>query len=263
MKKIWIIALISALLMFATGYNFLKSQGNDVSGNAKDAKMIDIVVAVVDIAPYTTLTNEMVTVKQTVANSFLTDYYSEIKDVVGSISTATMYPGDLLTSNRVSKDKNAVGLSSILENGKRAITLEVGIEQGVANNIKIGNHVDLICVGTVEAVEGEKLTAGQIFTKLYGAGAPSNSQVIDELIGMQYSVIALQNIKIVALDSATANIVTEGTAGYTSVTLEVTPAEAAKIALLNDSQKIQLVLRPMEDSSTVNEPRDNVLKITP
>lgn len=265
MKKIRIIALISALFMFATGYNFLKSQGNTISGTTKDTKMLNVVVAVEDIAPYTTLTSEMFTVKQTVANAFLTNYYSAISDVEGSISTSTIYSGEVLTSSRVNKDKNAVGLSAILADGKRAVTIEVDIEQGVANNIKVGNHVDVICVAQVETGEanGSKITAGMYFTQIFGAGQPRNTQVVEEIIGQTFSIIALQDIKIIALDNATFNIAADQNSGYGSVTLEVSPAEAAKIALLKETSiDLRLVLRPMEDSGTVNEPRDNILKKT-
>ncbi|SHI18976.1 pilus assembly protein CpaB [Sporobacter termitidis DSM 10068] len=263
MKKIRIIALISALFMFACGYNFLNAQGEKLSGGAKDQKIVNVVVASKNIPPYTTLTSDMFTVKQTVANAFLTDYYSSVSDVAGGISATTLFSGEVVTTTRVTKDKNAVGLSAQLENGKRAITVEVDTEQGVANNLKIGNYVDVVYTSQVPSTEvnGIPMTAGLYLSGIYAAGKPDNSQDVGEMIGQYYAVIALQKIKVVALNSSTSDVATEAAPEYSSVTLEVTPAEAAKIALLNDNGgKIQLVLRPMEDDGTVTEPRDTVLK---
>lgn len=263
MKKIWIIAVISALFMFVCGYSYLNSKGDMISDAVKDAEMINVVVAAQDIEPFTTLTSEMFTVKQTIANAFLTNFYTDIGDVVGSISTSKIYAGEVLTGSRISKDAAAVGLSAELTDGKRAITIEVDAEQGVSNDLKVGNYVDVIYAQQLQLPEanGQTITAGMYLTQIYGAGQPGNTYVIDENIGTYISVVALQNIKVVALHNA--NSTSEGTLGYTSVTLEVSPADAAKIALMNDKDgKIQLVLRPLEDNSTVNEARGSVMKKT-
>lgn len=261
MKKIQIIALLSALFMFAFGYRFLSSQGGNLS-NTTDEDVMNVVVAAQDIAPYTTLTSDMFVVKRTVADAFLTNYYSSISDVVGSVSTSAIFTGDVLTSSRIVTEENPVlGLSAQLEDGKRAVTITVDTESGVANNLKVGNYVDVICVASVEATDGSKTTAGMYFTQIFGPGQPYNTQVLHETMGQAFSVIALQNIKIVAMDNIIDNTVAVQPPQYASITLEVTPAEAAKIALLNGpTAKIRLVLRPMEDSAIIDEPRDSILK---
>lgn len=265
MKKIWIIAVIAAVFMFACGYSFLSSQGAKISGVSKEQKLVNVVVAIKEIAPFTTLSSDMLTVKQTVANAFLTDYYTSVNDLVGCTSTSKIFSGEVLNSSRVTKDKNAVGLSAELEMGKRAISISVDTAQGVANNLKVGNYVDVVFAAALETedVNGQKGTAGMALTSIYGPGQPANTQVVGENIGQYYSAIALQNIKVVALNNSISDVATEEGPVYTSVTLEVTPAEAAKIALLNNNgSKIQLILRPMEDDSTVNDNRDTLLKVT-
>lgn len=264
MKKIRIIALLSALMMFICGYLFLSSQGDGSTSITKGGQ-ISAVVATQDIAPGTTLTDKMLTVKRIAAGEGLTNYYTAVGDVVGSVCTSDVFAGEVLSKNRVLKGDNAAfGLSTRLEKGKRAVSIEVDLEQGVANNLKVGNYVDVIFTAQIEAgqINGFPTSAGMLLSKMCGEKEPANAQVVNENLGQYFSVIALQNIKVVALDDA---FYFDRNAGgdqqYGSVTLEVTPAEAAKIALLNDNNgKIQLALRPQGDESTVNESRESVLE---
>lgn len=241
MRKIQIVAVLSALIMFICGYLFLSSRGGENTGITKEDQ-ISVVVATRDIAPNTALTSKMLTVNRIAASEGLKNYYTAVGDVVGSVSTADVFAGEVLTTNRVvTKDDVAFGLSTRLEKAKRAVSIEVDIEQGVANNLKVGNYVDVIFTAQNKA--------GQI-------SGFSTSQVVKENLGQYFSVIALQNIKVVALDDTFYfdRNATGKDQQYGSVTLEVTPAEAAKIALLNNDSdgKIQLVLRPQDDESTVN-----------
>jgi pilus assembly protein CpaB len=256
--------------MFVCGYLYLTSTGSKSSSGSsvssgQDTKMIDVVIAVQDIPPYTTLTNEMLIVKQTADNATLTNFYTSIKDVAGSISTTEIFAGEVLNSGRVIKDNNDIlGLSAKLENGKRAITINIDVEAGVAQNLKVGNYVDLIYNGAIEEKEinGQKMTAGVYFSSMFGPGKPVNTQVMDETMGLQFSVITLQKIKIVALNNSIEYRTTEPPPAYSNITFEVTPTEAAKIALMNKSGNIQLMLRPMEDDSIVSEPRGSVLNFS-
>jgi Flp pilus assembly protein CpaB len=265
LKKIWIIALISAVLMFVFGYSFLTSQSAKISSTAEEQRIVNVIVAAKDIPPYTTLTSDMLIVKQTAANAFLTGFFTSVDEVVGSVSTTTIFSGEVLTANRITKDKAAVGLSGKLDDGMRAITVGVDTTQGVANNIRVGNYVDVVVVVQVDSgeVNGQKVPAGMGLTSLYGAGQPANTLVLGENIGQHFSTIILQKIKVVALNDFAGDVATQASPPYSSVTLEVTPADAAKIALVNNNgAKIQLILRPMEDDSIVNENRDTVLKNT-
>ncbi len=265
MKKIRIAAVLSAIIMFVCGFLFISSQGNGNTSIIRGGQ-ISVVVATEDIAPYTMLTSNMLTVKHIAASEVLNNYYTEIDDVDGSVCVSEIYSGEVLTADRVMKKEDAVlGLAARLEEGKRAVSLEVDTEQGVANNLKVGSYVDVIFTAQIEGgqINGAAISAGQLLSGVYGENEPANVQVVGENIGLNFSVIALQNIKIVALDDALSSSGNEGgeTQEYGSVTLEVTPDEAAKIALLKDNDgEIRLVLRPLGDESTVNEPRNSVLQ---
>lgn len=264
MKKIQIIALLSALIMFICGYLFISSGNGNIS--LKNGEQISVVVATQDIVPGTTLKSEMLTVKRIAASEGLTNYYTAVGDVAGNVCTSDVFSGEVLTANRVVKKDNALGLSTSLEKGKRAVSINVDIEQGVANNLRVGNYVDLIFTAQVKDGEtnGRSASAGMILSQLFGEGQPANAQVISDNLGQYFSVIVFQKVKIVALDDTFYfnKNAADKDRHYGSVTLEVTPAEAAKISLLNGNEgKIRLVLRPQNDESTVDESRQYVLQL--
>ncbi len=262
MKKVQIIAIFSAVLMFVFGYLFLSSLGGKNVAAAKDQKVENVVVAVKDIPAYTTLTSDMLAVRQAIVGENK-NYYTSVNDVVGSVTSSAIYSGEVVTGSRVTKDKGSIGLAGRIENGKRAISVKVDIEQGVANNLKVGNYVDVIYDAEVKDANGGKAAAGALLTGLYGAGQPANSQVMGPNVGQYFSVIALQNVKVISLNNAANDTSSSTASGYTSVTLEVAPADAAKIALMCDNGgKIRLILRAAEDNSIVNEASGSVLKTT-
>lgn len=277
MKKIRIIAVISAIIAFICGFMFLSSQSSENQSNKKSSSQISVVVAIEDITPYTAITSEMLTLKDIAPSEGLIDYYSSVDELVGKVCISDVFSGEVVTKSRiVEADDPSLGLSSQLNAGMRAVTIEVDIEQGVAGNIKVGNYVDIIYISQLQEQsegddnngsesgqeDGDALSAGEFFTENYGKGLPVNTQVLSEFAGQYYSNITLQNVKVAAIDDVfyfNKNSISEEET-YGSITLEVTPSQAAKIALLNDNDgKIQLVLRPQNDQSTVNEGRGYVL----
>jgi pilus assembly protein CpaB len=99
--------------------------------------------------------------------------------------------------------------------------------------------------------------------RIMGPQNPANAQIVNDSIGNEFSVIALQNIKVAALGNSFSFDSNKDYKDeeYVSVTLEVTPSQAAQIALMKSGEgKIQLALRPQEDSNVVKEPRGSVLK---
>lgn len=267
MKKIRLIALIAAFLVFIAGYRVLAMKEGNQSKTPADGQKIEVVVAAQDIGPYTTLTGDMVKLKKVLIDDETKGYYKKLDEVVGKVCVSNIFQDEVLTDRRLAEDDAKVlGLASRLEEGKRAVSVEVDLEQGVSNNLRVGNYVDVIFSGTLEStVPGseEEIPAGLAMERIMGPQNPANAQIVNDSIGNEFSVIALQDVKVAALGSSFFFDSTEDYKNqeYASVTLEVTPSQAAQIALMKSGEgKIQLVLRPQEDSSVVNEPRGSVLK---
>lgn len=268
MKRIRIIALIAAFIFFISGYSILSSRDDKDDSESVNvgSQQIMVVVAQQDISPYTTLTDEMLSLEPMVISDNMTGYFTDIEEVAGKACISDIFTGEMVTQTRVTEVQDvAMGLANRIADGKRAISIEVGLEQGVANNLKVGNRVDLIFSGAAAADGGANsgiAAAGILFDAVTGVQGAVNSQVMHDMLGQEYSLIALQDLKVAALGDvfyfrSGADYEAQE---YISVTLEVTPAEAAQIILMKDTGRIHLMLRPQNDDSVIYEPRDSILK---
>ncbi|MBI2509599.1 MAG: Flp pilus assembly protein CpaB [Betaproteobacteria bacterium] len=123
-------------------------------------------------------------------------------------------------------DIKAKEFAETLPEGMRAITIDVDEINSVAQMVRVGNRVDLMLIVS-ESGEG----------------------------GGQQVISLLQRVKIIATGQnatraqADAPAAAQGTVAqrYSNVTLEVTPEEAARIALAQQMGRIRAVLRNEED----------------
>lgn len=263
MKKIRIVALVAAIITFMCAYIMTRSTGDAGSGNASGGgTKISAVVVNQDIPPYTTLTADMLSLEQ-VETETPDTCFTSLEDAVGKVSVSDIFKGEVLSTRRVvNPDDAALGLSARIEDGKRAITILVDAEQGVGYNLKVGNYVDVVYRTQVDAgeVNGRSTPAGMAFTSTFGAGKPQNSAVMDENLDTYFSVITVQDVKVLAVDNTIAFSGTGSSEEYSHVTLEVTPAQAEDIALMNDAAGwIQLILRAQDDHTILSENRHSVL----
>jgi pilus assembly protein CpaB len=105
-------------------------------------------------------------------------------------------------------------LSSMLDPGKRAVTVRVDDVRGVAGFIQPGDRVDVVLIRT----EAESRSS------------ESSSDVI------------LQSAKVLAIDQITGERTEQPTIAK-AVTLEVTPEDAQKILLASNIGRLSLILR--------------------
>jgi pilus assembly protein CpaB len=105
-------------------------------------------------------------------------------------------------------------LSSLLEEGKRAVTVRVDDLKGVAGFIRPNDRVDVVLIRSET-----------------GSGG-----------GKSYSDLILQRVKVLAVDQLMGER-TEQTTVAKAVTLEVTPDEAQKVLLATNIGKLSLILR--------------------
>jgi pilus assembly protein CpaB len=109
-------------------------------------------------------------------------------------------------------------LSSILDPGKRAVTVRVDDVRGVAGFIQPGDRVDVVLIRT----EAESRT------------------------NEGFSDVILQSAKVLAIDQITGERTEQPTIAK-AVTLEVTPEEAQKILLATNIGRLSLILRQPEE----------------
>jgi pilus assembly protein CpaB len=125
-------------------------------------------------------------------------------------------------------------LSSILEPGKRAVTVRVDDVRGVAGFIQPGDRVDVILIRTE----------------------------MDSRKNESSSDIILQSAKVLAIDQITGERTEQPTIAK-AVTLEVSPEEAQKILLATNIGRLSLVLRQPDEAGAVKRVTETDLGYTP
>jgi pilus assembly protein CpaB len=149
------------------------------------------------------------------------------EDALDRSAFATMVIGEPLLESKLSP-KGQRGLASLISQGMRAFTITTNITSGVAGFILPGNKVDVLLTFTAGGTND--LTGGGSTTTL------------------------LQNVEILAVDQkveAPAENKVDGT-NLRSVTLLVTPNQAAKLSLGQNKGTLHLTLRNPNDDLATN-----------
>lgn len=220
MKKTKLIALLAAIIATFAVWSVLNSRKEVAFSNEKTQ---EVVIARIGIPEGTVIEPGMLEVKD-IPGAFVSGaVFSDTGEVAGNVAKDDITPGEQITRGRLSStDSDEIGLAYRIPKGKRAITLEVGIEAGVANLIVPGNKVDI--VETNLNMEGGLTTA-----------------------------YLLQKVEVLAVDSQLEKWKGVKEGEYASVTLAVTPEEALLVEIesftartVNDGN-LRLLLRPQDD----------------
>lgn len=233
MKKVPIklIALVAAVLAIIGMFSVLTSsqQKSREEAGATEA----VVVAAQAIESGVTLTSEMLTIKEVPVADVLPGAVLKIENAVGQVVNQRMLSGEQIVSDKL----GGSGLSYRVPEGKRAFSIQVEVEQGVAGLLLPGNEVDIM------------------YSYVYAVN--NDGGVERQLVQTDY---LLQKVKVCALDQIYDSVGTStvGTV-YATVTLELTPEQAVQMEqviteMRTNSGNLRLTLRPQGDESlsTVN-----------
>ena len=187
------------------------------SAQAYTKSLNQVAVAKVDIPVGTKIVAEMVTMVQFPKESTPNGTYDKADKLVGRIAVMNIAAREPITEARLAPEGSAGGLSAVIPEGYRAMTVKVDDVVGISGFIQPGMLVDVVV--TIDP---------------------------EQKAGMQdpISKIVLQNIKVLANgqnldkpeDQREPNSVK-------AVTLQVTPEQAEKLALAATEGKLQLVMR--------------------
>lgn len=269
MKRIQIIAIVIAAVVFMLSYiMFNSNKKEDKTERIRQGSEMEIVVAKTDIGAYVLITEDMLEVKRVVVDDSLKEnYFVNISDAVNRISVAEIYAGEPLTQKRaLSPDSPYIELAPKITKGKRAIAITTDAANGVGFHIKPGDYIDILTSGNIvrfgETMDRDaKALAGATFSQNFGANGPANSVVFSETIGDEYTIMPLQDIKVLAVGPS-LRYLPDMSNGYGTITLEVTPQQALDITLLTmGGGSPKLLLRSLDDHEIINEPRRSVIQI--
>jgi pilus assembly protein CpaB len=192
----------------------------------------DVVVAKVDIAMGSRIIPEQLVVAQFPAGVTPQGAISKIDEkLIGRVAAVAISPRDPVTEMKLAPIGTAGGLSAVIPEGYRAMTVKVDDVVGISGFIMPGTLVDIVVVIT-----------------------PPKTGGADEKI----SKIVLQNIKVLAngqnIDKPKNDREVER---VKAVTLQVTPEQAEKLALASSEGKLQLVMRNSVDQADEQTPGAN------
>jgi len=185
----------------------------------------DVVVAKVEIPLGARIIPEQLTIAQVPANVTLDGAFTVVDGkLIGRVASMSISPREPITQGRLAPVGAAGGLSSVIPDGYRAMTVKVDDVVGVSGFIMPGTLVDIVVV----------------ISPPKGSG---NEEMISKIV--------LQNIKVLAsgqnIDKPKNDREVERS--VRAVTLQVTPQQAEKLALAGSEGKLQLVMRNSVDQA--------------
>lgn len=208
-----LVALIAGVVAVVMAARWIQQQNKPSGGR--------IVVAQLDVQLGARVTPEMIQLVEWPAGSVPDGAFDDPKALDGRVTKTNLQRGEPVLESKLAPIGTKGGLSAVVGDGKRAMTVRVNDVIGVAGFALPGNYVDII-VNTQE--EGSK---------------PSDK---DRAI----SKIVLERILVLAV-AQEANRDETKPKVVSAVTLEVTPLEAEKLDLARSVGNLSLVLRNQVD----------------
>lgn len=226
MKKTKLISLLAAIIATVAVWSALNGRKEERLSNERTRA---VVTARIEIPEGTVIEEGMLEVKQIPEVYVSGSVFATTGEVAKNVAKGDIAAGEQITKGRLSSaEADEIGLAYRIEEGKRAITLEVGIEAGVANMIVPGNKVDILETNLNES-------------------------------GGLTTIYLLQQVEVLAVDSHLRRWEGAGADEYASVTLSVTPEEALLVEMdsftarmINDGN-LRLLLRPQDDDGLSTE----------
>lgn len=193
----------------------------------------NVVIAKVEIPIGSRIIAEQLDVAQFPRNVMPEGAFPVIDDkLIGRVVVTRLSPREPVTESRLAPIGAAGGLSSVIPDGYRAMTVKVNDVVGVSGFIMPGTLVDIVVVISPPQESGR---------------------------GEMISKIVLQNIKVLAsgqnIDKPANDREVERS--VKAVTLQVTPEQAEKLALASSEGKLQLVMRNSIDQGDEATPGAN------
>jgi pilus assembly protein CpaB len=181
-----------------------------------------LVVAAVDIEPGTRLTPEMLQVVPWPSAATPSGGTAQAATLVGRVAKMPVTRGEPLIEAKLAPQGTKGGLSAVVADGKRAMTVRVNDVIGVAGFALPGNYVDII-VNTQEEHAGQAMNADKRVSK-----------------------IVLEHILVLAVAQEASRDETKPKV-VNAVTLELTPEQAEALDLARSVGTLSLVLRNQVD----------------
>lgn len=186
-----------------------------------------VVIAAVDVDLGSKLTPEMLRLVDWPSGSIPEGAIIDPQTLDGRVLKTSVLRGEAILESKLAPLGTKGGLSAVVMEGKRAMTVRVNDVIGVAGFALPGNYVDIL-VNTTEDAKAN----------------------VKEKVDMSISKIVLEHILVLAVAQEASRDDTKPKV-VNAVTLEVTPEQAEKLDLARSVGTLSLVLRNQVDPKPV------------
>jgi len=210
-----VLALITGLAaaMYAAGW----ASRQNIASNK-------VVVAAIDIQPGSKLTPQMLTAVDWPSGSMPEGSFKELQGVDERVAKVSIVRGEAVLEGKLAPVGTKGGLSAVIAEGKRAMTVRVNDVVGVAGFALPGNYVDVVVNAQQERAKGEE--------------------------ARQISKTVLENVLVLAVAQEAGRDDTKPKV-VSAVTLELSPEDSEKLDLARSVGTLSLVLRNQLDKAQV------------
>ena len=163
--------------------------------------------------------------EELVQDAYFLDGEADMSKLLGTVVRHPITAGEPVTQGSLVAPGDRGFLAAALTPGMRAITVPVSAQSGVAGFVFPGDRVDMVLTQTVEGSDGTDLKASETI---------------------------LRNLRVLATDQSTVSEKAEDGStvvkAFRTVTLEVTPVIAEKVAVAQTIGTLSLSLRSLADN---------------
>jgi pilus assembly protein CpaB len=180
-----------------------------------------VVVAAKDVPAGAVLDQQSLEVRQWPAVAVPEEAIANLDAAVGRVARVPIFTGEAIVPGRLARAGTAPGLEARITPGMRAMSVRINDVAGMSGLVQPNSRVDVL----VSLREGS-----------------SNSEEVSKLF--------LENMRVLSMGSRTTRDDSGDPTPATTATLEVTPAQAEKLAVAMRQGMIQLVLRGFDDTDS-------------
>lgn len=238
-RQAFAVAAIIAVVVAGLVYFVLSREATPTE--PVEPQVVTVVVAARDIAPFTTITPDMLASTELEARAAPSGALNEAHQAIGKVSQSSIVEGQTITGTDVGPRSAQQGLTFAIPEGMRAVTVALDPISGVGGFVFPGDRVDVL--STFQ--QGDVAVTRTIL---------QNVQVL--AMNEQTTRPAAAGARVQATDAPAETDTADApaTIQVRSATLAVSPDQAQSLLLSAFKGAVHLALRPREEQTVVSLP---------
>ena len=185
---------------------------------------VPVVVALADMPEGSTIDRTLVTANPWPVPTIPAGAFSSPDSVVGRVTRVAVFKGEPIVPGRLAPAGTGPGLEVKITPGKRAMAVRINDVAGISGFIQPNSRVDVM-VTLANQAQGQKQQVAKLF---------------------------MENMRVLSVGHEVQRDAQGKPINATTITLEVTPDEAERLAVATSQGSIQLVLRGYGDPDSID-----------